>query len=155
MFKAGFNFPHHSYYILPFVPLMAFISGWGIAQLENKKIVIGVLALIIVENVANQQHDFFTKSSVEYRLGLETVLDQYSDKDDLIAINGSGDPQEIYFTHRKGWIYSREEINQKEYMDELKKHNCKLIILNKNTGTIKLNLQEVYSDENYLIYSLD
>ncbi len=36
--KAGFNFPHHTYYIIPFVPVMALVAGYGLSQIKNQKI---------------------------------------------------------------------------------------------------------------------
>lgn len=155
MFKAGFNFPHHTYYILPFIPVMAFLLGWGFTQVRKKNWVLIGLALIAIENVANQQHDFYTKESEKHKLGLEPILDQYSARKDLIAISGGPNPQEIYFAHRKGWIYELKDFKDGVFLEHLKNNNCKLIVVNKHMGSLSLDLPQIYLDDDYLIYSLE
>ncbi len=150
IFKSGYNFPHHSYYILPFVPVMAFVIGWGLTQIKRKEVAYILLALIAVENIANQQHDFFTKESEKHKLGLEQILDQYSDQSDLIAISGAPNPQEMYFAHRKGWIFTESEVNNEEFLTKLKYGGCKLIVVNRHHFDRRFEgFEIIYEDENY------
>ncbi|MFM8242620.1 MAG: hypothetical protein ACKN86_07425, partial [Crocinitomicaceae bacterium] len=37
MLKSGYFFHHHTYYILPFVPVMAMVIGFLFSLFENKK----------------------------------------------------------------------------------------------------------------------
>jgi 4-amino-4-deoxy-L-arabinose transferase-like glycosyltransferase len=61
IFKAGYIFPHHSYYIIPFVPVMALLAGYGLTQIKNKKIAFILLLIISLEGLLGQQHDFRIK----------------------------------------------------------------------------------------------
>jgi len=61
IFKAGFAFPHHSYYIIPFVPIMALVTGYGLSQIKHQKIVIIALIAISMEGILNQKDDFIIK----------------------------------------------------------------------------------------------
>jgi len=119
--KTGSIFPTHTYYIIPFTPLMALITGYALTRIPRKFAVI-ILALICVEGVINQQHDFFVKDSEKYLINMESVADSISHKDDLIVINGGQNPQQMYFTNRHGWSLENEEImdsNRRLELEEL------------------------------------
>ncbi len=47
VFKSGFAFYHHIYYIIPFVPVMALIAAYGLASIKNRAIVYSILAVIV------------------------------------------------------------------------------------------------------------
>ncbi|MEZ4938774.1 MAG: glycosyltransferase family 39 protein [Crocinitomicaceae bacterium] len=153
IFKSGYNFPHHSYYILPFVPALAFVLGWGLTQIPKKAVVYSALGIIAIENVANQQHDFFTKDSEKHKLKLESILDQFSGKDDLIAISGAPNPQEIYFAHRKGWIFNENDLQSNEFLKKIDEGGCKLVVINKHHfDQVIEGSEKIFEDEDYRIY---
>ncbi len=155
MLKSGRNFGVHSYYIIPFVPFMALIAGWGLSEIKNRKIVLSVLILICVEGLANQQHDFTLKESRLSMLNYESVLDKFSSKSDLILINGSENPTDLYFTHRKGWSMSNTEIQRSETIDSLRNLGCKWVILTlkyPEKPTLKLPL--VCKDDGLELYQI-
>ncbi len=156
MIKSGRNFGVHSYYVIPFVPFMALIAGWGLSEIKNRKIAFLLLILIGMEGLANQQHDFSLKTSRLSMLNYENVLDKHTDKKDLIVINGSENPTDLYFTHRKGWSMSNMEIQNSETIDSIQKLGCKWIILNLHyPDKPKINYPIVYKDEVMELYSLD
>ncbi len=111
--KTGAVFPTHNYYIIPFVPVMALIAGWGIAKLPTKYQFIPLI-LIVIEGIGNQQHDYFIKDSERYKLTLENLTNEVVGKDELIVINGGPSPQEIYLAHRKGWTIENGLITESE-----------------------------------------
>jgi hypothetical protein len=37
MIKSGRNFYHHNYYIIPFVPVMALIAGYGLSKIKRSR----------------------------------------------------------------------------------------------------------------------
>jgi len=155
VFKSGTTFYHHTYYIIPFVPVMALVSGIGISFIKNKKISILILFAIAVEGISNQQHDFRIHDKELAILSLEKDLEKVSNKDDLIIINSGDCPTPLYFSHRKGWETFNKKINDKNYIIEKRKKGLKhIIILKKSFGDeIKLDYPVSINNENYCIYS--
>ena len=154
IFKSGFYFYHHNYYIIPFVPIMALIAAYPLSLIKNKKLLITILLLGIIEGIANQQQDFFINNKEKHKLELEQIADKFSDRDDLIAINGNGNPQQIYLSHRKGWNLSNNELNNQLLLDEIKSKGCRYLIVNKYKFTTKLDKEIVFSNDAYCVYKL-
>lgn len=151
--KTGAVFPLHSYYIIPFVPIMALIAAYGLIQIPTKYQAI-ILLIISVEAIANQHHDFIIKDSEKYKLSLEKNVSKFIKKDELIVINGGINPQDIYFSHRKGWSVVNKCINQFS-LDSLHLLGASFVIINKASFTETLNYYpKVFSDLNYDIYKL-
>jgi len=120
IFKAGFTFPHHNYYIIPFVPIMALIAAYGLTKIGNTKIALIILIAISIEGVANQQHDFRIREKEKAILNLEKDMNIVSTQQDLILINSGSYPTPMYFSHRKGWVNTNEKIEDKKYIEDLK-----------------------------------
>lgn len=156
IFKAGYVFTHHNYYIIPFIPIMALIAGFGLTQFKNKKIGLIILALIVIENISNQQHDFFLHEKEMALLNLEPDLDKISNKKDLILINSGDYPTPMYFAHRKGWVLNNNKIKDKKKLLFLKEKGLKwVVILKRKFGSeINLELPVVINNNDYTIYQL-
>jgi 4-amino-4-deoxy-L-arabinose transferase-like glycosyltransferase len=155
IFKAGFYFPLHNYYVIPFVPVMALIAGYGLTKIANSKIAIVLLIAISIEGIANQQHDFRIKEKDLYLLNLETELDKISQRDDLIIINSSNYPTPMYFAHRKGWVNSNEMIQDSSYINELMDKGLKYILILKSSFGTEIELEQfesVLETKDYCIY---
>ncbi len=151
--KTGAVFPLHSYYIVPFTPIMALIVGFGLSKLPTKWAIVAV-SLIAFEGIMNQQHDFFIKDSEQHKAKLESILDKHVDKNELIIINGGQSPQDIYFAHRKGWTIEGDSINQSKVL-ELKELGARFLVIEKNKfyGIVDY-APSIYSDEDYEVFSL-
>jgi hypothetical protein len=152
---AGRGFYGHSYYIIPYVPIMALIAAFAINAFRMKWIRNSILAIIILEGLLNQYHDFRIKKEDSYRLSLEKIADSICKQNDLIAINGGINPRDIYFTHRKGWTISNEEMYNIGLLNELAKKGCKYLFIDKKAIDYKLPelpLIRVYEDKNYSIF---
>jgi hypothetical protein len=154
IFKSGLYFYHHNYYIIPFVPVMAFLAAYPLTLIKNKKIFVAILAISIIESIANQQQDFFIKSKERYKLELEEIADSFSNKSDLIAINGNENPQQIYLTHRKGWTLNNEDLTNIKLLNQIKQKGCKYLIINKKKVNISLEKETVFSNDFYIVYKL-
>ncbi len=153
MSKSGFFFYHHSYYIIPFVPVMALVIGYAISKIQNSKLLVFFVLIATLESVLNQQHDFFIKDSREYLMQLEKVADKTSSPDDLIVINGGGSPLQIYLAHRKGWTCENEQLADPGYLANLKKKGCKYVFINKEQGKVNFATSPMYSDQYFEVYS--
>jgi 4-amino-4-deoxy-L-arabinose transferase-like glycosyltransferase len=156
VFKAGFTFSAHAYYIIPFVPVMALFCGYGISIVANQRLKVLIIAVIMLEGILNQQHDFFLKPKDAAILSLERTLDRFSEPNDLILINSNDFPTPMYFTHRKGWIATNGQISDERYIESLKTKGCRYIVILKQSfgSDMALKYRQVYNDEFYSIYRL-
>lgn len=154
--KAGFTFTHHSYYIIPFVPIMALVAGYGIAGFEKKAVQVIILSVIILEGTLNQLHDFRLKEHELAFVKLESDLDHFSKRSDLIAVNTIDNPTAIYFAHRKGWVASNDELLNTSFRKELQQKGCKYIVILKRYlgGDLYLELPVVLNNSDWVVYSL-
>lgn len=156
VFKAGENFIIHNYYVVPFAPIMALIAGYGLSQMKNRVVVVTLLSLIAAECIINRQHDFKIPPKEVYRLGLEKIVNAHVESDSLIAVNGVGDPIDIYYANRKGWNIRNSDVNR-SFLSELKKIGCRYFIVNKHSldgKPIDLEFEKVYEDPSYMIFQL-
>jgi len=156
IFRAGFTFSHHSYYIIPFVPVMALIAGFGLDQINKTKFSFIIFLLIALEGILNQQHDFRIKDNALPILKLEQTLDSFSKPNDLILINSGEFPTPMYFAHRKGWVAYNKDIQNKIFLVQMKKEGCKYIVILKQVfgEAIKLDLELKFNNDSYAIYKL-
>ncbi len=157
IFKAGYTFSHHSYYIIPFVPVMALVAGYGLATIRHTKIALIILIAIAVEGIANQQHDFRIKDKDARLVRLESDLDKVSLPSDLIIINSGDYPSPMYFAHRKGWVNSNERIEDETYVKSLEQKGLRFIVILKRSFGTEISLSsynKVFENEDYCIYEL-
>ncbi|MFT5725175.1 MAG: hypothetical protein ACI9JN_002298 [Bacteroidia bacterium] len=152
--KTGAVFPTHSYYVIPFAPIMALIAAYFIQTLP-KKLGLIILGLIVIEGVANQQHDFFLRDTQVYKLELESTIDPIIPKNDLVIINGGTTPLNMYFAHRKGWASRNESVQHVAYIDSLQQLGAQYLIIDKHqSGAHEMPYKTVLDDDNYAVYSL-
>ncbi|TSA25964.1 MAG: hypothetical protein D4R67_08885 [Bacteroidetes bacterium] len=154
MVKAGNVFSNHTYYIIPFVPVMALLAGYGLASLPRPGFSFLLLAGIAVEAILNQYHDFLIKESDQYKVNLESIADQVSEREDLVAVNGGLDPQLIYFLHRKGWSVSDEDLRQPGAVDQMQQAGCKYLFIIRSSFQDTLPYSLVYQQGNVQVYRL-
>ena len=152
--KTGSVFPKHNYYIIPYTPVMAVIAGVFISKVPKKYQVV-LLILIGLEGIANQQHDFFIKKNKRYLLNLEQIVEKHVNENELIVTNGGPSPQQMYFTHRKGWSVDDSVLRNRQKINEFTKKGAKHIVVDRATFKTKLEYPVEYSGENFVIYSLD
>ena len=156
MFKAGASFYHHNYYIIPFAPLMALVAGYGLRQIPWSKFRWLLIVAILAEGIGNQQDAFRIKKSELPKLELENIADSISEKNDLVAFyHQYGNPQEMYFAHRKGWMSSAKELKDSAYRKMLREKGCRFIFINKKKwpgGKLKEDI--VFENKYYWVYGI-
>lgn len=157
MLKGGFTFYHHSYYIIPFVPIMALVSGYGIAEIKNKTFAKVVLICIGIEGSLNHLDDFVLRENYKPILELEAQMDKVSKRSDLTVINSGAYPTPLYFAHRKGWVAFNNQLQNKQYTDSLIGLGLKHIIIMKHVfgDDLILPFKEVFNGPNYRIYTCE
>jgi hypothetical protein len=156
MLKGGFTFYHHSYYIIPFAPILAIVSGYGISQLNQLKFQYLILWAIAIEGLGNHLDDFVIKDYYKPVLQLEAELDKISKRNDLICINSGEFPTPMYFAHRKGWVAYNEQLIQQKFTDSLAHKGLKhIVILNHVFGEkIPLNYPIEFQNNDFTIYAI-
>jgi 4-amino-4-deoxy-L-arabinose transferase-like glycosyltransferase len=155
--KAGINFSLHNYYVIPFVPIMAFVAGYGLTKIKNTGIVILLLSAIAVEGISNQHQDFSIHKKDAYLITLESDLDTIFGRDELIVINSDYFPTPMYFAHRKGWICNNAQIENKKYIQKLKTKGLKyLVVLKRNyeLGNKFDTYKMVLETSDYIVYQV-
>lgn len=159
MAKSGLYFYQHNYYIIPYVPAMALVAGYAISLIRTRWIALTILVIGIGESIANQQHDFFIKKSEKYKLSLESIMNKYAAKHDLILTNGNGNPQLMYLSHRKGWNCTNDEMQDKSFVENIMRMHCKFIVVNKHALIQKRNLlfmqHIIFENEDFIIFKND
>ncbi len=157
MFKAGASFYHHNYYIVPYAPVMSLIAAVAIGELSQVKWRILLLLAVLAEGIGNQQDAFRIRADEMPKLSLESIADSLSQRNDLVAFyTEDGNPHELYFAHRKGWVCKRTEILDPDYIHLLRSKGCRFIFINKKQwdGGNMPPLPPLYEDENYRVFSL-
>ena len=147
--KSGFYFHHHNYYIIPFIPLFALIMGYGLSRINRSWVSLSLIALLAIESVANMQHDFFIKEEVKYKMDLESLMDEISTPDQKIVVLGSGNPQLIYLSHRKGWLRSEAQLQEEAEVNRLRAEGARYLVIDKHSEEHIDWKREVIVDEKY------
>lgn len=153
--KTGAVFPLHSYYIVPFVPVLAYIGGRGLAALP-RAYAIPLIAFMAVESIGNQYHDFFLKDDAGSRIQLEATVDKYLPEHAAkVVINGGENPTELYFTHRTGWSYFDFELKQPGFLDSLIQNGAHyLIVRHSENDAFYDQYTSLYRGKYYSFYRL-
>lgn len=118
--KSGYGFQLNPYYVILFIPPMAFVIATGLAHLNKNRVAIVMLLVVIGEGLGNQFHIFSIREPHRSMVKIESILDQYIQRDDRIAINGTADadPTPMYFAHRKGITVANTAFDDPSYKDK-------------------------------------
>lgn len=156
IFKSGFTFYHHSYYIIPFAPVMSLLAAFALQQMTHQKTALILLALFALESLLNKFHDFYVKDNNIAITRLEEELDKLGNRSDLILINSGNVPTPMYFAHRKGWVDFNESLTNQAYILALKKKGLRfIVILKKVFGTeLQLPYESVFENADFRIFKI-
>jgi hypothetical protein len=155
--KAGHNFIGNTYYVLTMVPSMAFLIGCALEEISNKKWITFILIVVALEGLSDQMWDFRVRQPYKSLESLESIMNQVSDRSELIAINAqTNNPTPMYFAHRRGWVLSSEVLNDEEKRNEIRLKGCKyIVILRKLYNDLQLPLPVVHESEYFRVYQND
>lgn len=155
--KAGVTFNIHSYYVVPFVPVMALLAAYGIQAIKQAKLRILVLCVVFIEAGANQMHHFWLDDWQLPKKELEAIADDFSSRDDLFVALGDGSPILLYFAHRKGWAQKKGAIMNENWRNDVISRGAMYLILDKKTAeseVMDLPYNLAYDDEHFRVFSL-
>lgn len=149
--KSGYHFYDQSYYMIPFVPVMALLAGYAVSNISKNWIFIFLILDCCIESIGNQQHDFFIKEKEKYKMEIAEVMKAHTG-DGLVMINGKGNPQLLYLAHRKGWSCTKEEIENEEFMAGKIAEGCRYLVVDLHEWPdFSMGGWEVWRDENFVI----
>ena len=155
--KSGETFYAHDYYIIPFVPVIVVLVAFALRQLPTKWTT-AALILICTESVLNQTHDLRWKNQYDAFVQLESVMDQYTERNDRIAVNCAPNPSTLYFAHRKGWICTNEELLLPERLAAMRADGLKYILICKSRFGQDLDLPTfdvLFENEQFRLYRIE
>lgn len=152
--KAGYTFSHQNYYMVPLAPVMALAAGYLVSLMP--KWAYAVLLLTVVTEVSlNGIHDFEIRAKYAEVAELERELDHLGVKRaDLIAINSHPNPTPMYFSHRKGWLATNQELQNTEFVQDLKSRGLVYVVVLKKVfgSNTDLPFNKVGSFDGFDIY---
>ena len=132
--KTGAVFPQHTYYSIPFVPVMCLMVSFGLEGLMVYGIKprwLSVLAILIcVESISNQFHDHFIKDSEKYKQKLENDVGNCIPQNAKIVMVSSANPQELYLIHRSGWTVFPEQVKTEADWNRLRNLGAQYVVIN-------------------------
>lgn len=153
MLKAGLTFAGHVYYIIPYVPMMALLAGYGISQAIRHWVVqILIVTAIATEAIYFHKSDFFIPWQDQKFLKLEKITDQYVPKDSRIIVNNAGgSPTMMYFAHRRGWTVD-DRMKDTAWVNGEATVGLHYIIIERSKWHDSLPYPKLYEDNEFQIY---
>lgn len=152
MMKSGSLFSHHGYYALILVPWLA-VCGALFLEKINARIAVIILVVGLIESVANQQHDFFIKPASFRKLQLESIANDISKSEDLVALVSNANPNEFYFLNRKGWLVDPGQCNA-SHLQDLTNRGCRFLFTPRERLPIDIPYSVAFDYEHYVVYQL-
>jgi hypothetical protein len=157
--KTGKNVIADQYYILCVIPVMAFVGGFGLTQIPNKKIMLIILIATAVENIGAQIGDFRIHKMNRHFENLESIVDRFSTRQDLFVINSWPHcPTVMYFAHRRGWTVKPSTLQDPAFLTQIKGQGCKFVLVCKEMYNenydMTLDLPQIFESKYYRIYAL-
>ncbi|MEO6132782.1 MAG: glycosyltransferase family 39 protein [Saprospiraceae bacterium] len=154
MLKAGGTFSGHEYYIIPYVPMMALVSGYGLNNLvKNQWLQIIFLLIITSEAIYLHKRDFFIPYENQKFLKLEKITDQYVPKEARILVNNrEGSPIMMYFAHRRGWTVT-DRMKDSTWVASESTVGLDYLIIERTRWKDTLLFPLLYEDNEFQIYT--
>lgn len=155
IFKAGWTFAHHSYYMIPFVPFMAVTAGYFVSNLKKYR-KWGFFVIVFLECLITAAPHFNIKQSYAAIESLNTQLAPYVLENELIVINSGNNPTPMYFAHKKGWISNNTTLATRSFQDDIITKGCKHALVLKHAfgSAIDLPYQLETETEDFKLYNL-
>ena len=153
MLKAGGTFSGHEYYIIPYVPMMALLAGYGLSEsVRNPWIQLAILIAIGAEAVYKHKHDFFIPWENKKFLKLEDIVDQYVPKDSRILVNNrEGSPVMLYAAHRRGWTVT-DRMKDSAWVAGEATVGMNFLVIERSRWHDSLPFPKLYEDNEFQIY---
>jgi len=155
MLKAGLTFAGHVYYIIPFVPMMALLAGYGLSQtIRSWMIQFLVITAIATEAIYHHKTDFFIPWQDQKYLKLEKITDAHVPRDSRILVNNlEGNPMMMYFAHRRGWTVT-DRMKDTAWLNGEATVGLHYVIIERSRWHDSLPYPKLYEDNEFQIYKI-
>ncbi|MBK7936368.1 MAG: hypothetical protein IPJ82_04500 [Lewinellaceae bacterium] len=155
MLKAGATFSGHVYYIIPFVPMMSLLAGYGMQQAIKSQVVqMIVLVAITTEAIYLHKTDFFIPWQEKKFLKLERITDSVVPKNSRVLVNGkNGSPAMMYFAHRLGWTVD-DRMKDSSWLDGETTVGLHYAIIDRSMWKDSLPYPMLYEDNEFRIFKI-
>ena len=114
MLQVGIVFCSHEYYVIPYLPMMALLAGFGLQQtLKHNGVFLAVLLALAVEAVWWKRGDFFPGAPEAPYTRLRAIVDQVVPAGAKVLAAGKSepDPAMLYNSGRLGWSERRRALD--------------------------------------------
>lgn len=160
---------YHNYYSLPLMPALALLLAIGavwlykIVSKERRWLAIALSVIVLTYAVKHTYQTVKPWYELKFQssLKLEQIVDKFSNRHDLFATNWGGNPQLLYFAHRKGWSISDFSVPSLLSLQSKGLRYAVLDTSGDNAAAIAAKasfeaqgIQVVYFDNNYVIVKL-
>jgi hypothetical protein len=157
--KTGKSIVMDQYYVLCSIPAFAFMAGYGLSQIANKKLMWMILLGIAGESIGRQINDQRPHKINTAFANLGEVVDSVSNRQDMFVINsGPHCPTAMYFAHRRGWTVFPMQMQDRGYLNDIKAKGCKFVLICKrmygDNYDVILDLPQVFESNDFRIYTL-
>jgi hypothetical protein len=153
MLKTGGTFSGHVYYVIPYVPMMALLAGYGLNEsIRNKWIQIALLLVITSEAIYRHKYNFFIPWEDQKFMKLEKIVDQYVPKTSRILVNNrEGSPLMMYFAHRRGWTVT-DRMKDSAWVAGESTVGMDYLVLERSRWQDTLPFPKLYEDNEFQVY---
>ena len=155
MLKTGGVFAGHTYYIIPFVPAMSLLAGYGIALLKKYQwFFYTFLLLLSTEAIVKHKSDFFIPSEDKKYLRLVEISDKCIPAKSRILVNGgNGQPRMMYFANRRGWTVD-DRMKDTSWVNGESTVGLHYMIIDKSKWQDSISYKVLYDDPDYRVYKV-
>ncbi len=155
MLKTGGVFAGHTYYIIPFVPAMSLLVGYGVALFKkNIWVIYTILFFLSSEAIIKHKSDFFIPSEDKKYLKLSNISDQYIPLNSRILVNGgNGQPRMMYFANRRGWTVD-DRMKDTSWINSESTVGLHYMIIDKAKWQDTIPYRVIFDDQDYRVYKV-
>lgn len=154
--KTGGVFQGHNYYVLPFIPIMAFFIGdFFNKYIKNQRVAALFLIIFFTVGSIKNMEDLSLNAYPHYARIADILDEKGVQKSDLIIVDGGNmSPVFMYFTKRKGWAVNEDVLTQYTWMPDYKSEGLQYIVFDRNIAGKELSLdyELIYEDKDFKIY---
>jgi hypothetical protein len=153
--SAGYVYPTHEYYGIPFTPAMSLVAGFGAANLlrHHIKFLLPLLLIISFEAIMWQKSDFWVSKDQEKYKNLETIADKFSTKNDRFLVPPGLNFKTFYMLNRKGQGCGYDVFKKHpDWIVDYGRHGLKYIFIEKSEYPDSIPFPVVYDDPNFRAY---
>lgn len=154
--QVGKVFSVHEYYIIPYVPVMALLAGYGLSSVvKNDWLFIAVLGIMAAEAVYWQKADFFMPWYEHKFLKLEAIADAHFPRDaKVVTSDGDANPKMMYMAHRRGWTEKPNRLLDPVWLDGEATVGLEYAIFERARIKDSIPYPMIYEDNEFRIFKI-